>query len=142
MAQAKMGDTVKVHYTGRLKDGTVFDSSVGDEPLEFTLGSGDLIDGFESAVVGMAPGETKTETIPSDKAYGPHYAEMIIEVERARMPQDMEPEVGQQLEIQQENGQVFHVVITEMNDDTITLDANHPLAGEDLVFEIELLEIA
>jgi peptidylprolyl isomerase len=142
MEQVKSGDTVKVHYTGKLEDGTVFDSSVNDEPLEFTVGSGQLIPGFEQAVVGMEPGQTKVEKIAADQAYGPYMEEMVMEVDRATMPPDFEPEVGQALEIQRSSGEIIPVVITDVTDASVTLDANHPLAGMDLIFEIELLEIA
>jgi peptidylprolyl isomerase len=138
---AKLGDTVKVHYTGKLDDGTVFDSSVDRDPLEFTIGSGNIIPGFEQAVVGMTPGESKTEVIPNDQAYGPYMDEMVVIVDRRQMPGDLQPEVGQQLQIQQETGQVIPVVVTDISDGSITLDANHPLAGEDLTFEIELVAI-
>ncbi len=141
MVQAKVGDTVKVHYTGKLDDGTIFDSSVNSDPLQFTLGEGSIIPGFEQAVIGMAPGDAKTQHIPLDQAYGPYVEEMAVTVDRQQMPTDIEPEVGQQLQIQQPTGQVIPVVITNISDDTVTLDANHPLAGEDLTFEIELVEI-
>lgn len=142
MAQAKAGDTVKVHYTGKLDDGTVFDSSVDREPLEFTIGSGNIIPGFEQAVVGMSLGESKTEIIPTDQAYGPHLDEMVVVVDRQQMPEEIDPQVGQQLQIQQQNGQVLPVVITDVSGASVTLDANHPLAGEDLTFDIKLVEIA
>jgi peptidylprolyl isomerase len=142
MAQATSGDTVKIHYIGRLEDGTVFDSSAEREPLEFTISSGQVIPGFEQAVLGMTPGETKTEKIPMDQAYGPHREEMVLEVSREQIPPDISPEVGQQLQIQQANGQSVPVFVTDVTDDKIILDANHPLAGEDLTFEIELVEIA
>jgi len=142
MSQAKQGDTVKVHYTGKLEDGTVFDSSLEDDPLEFTIGEGDLIPGFERAIVGMEPGESKTEKIPSEQAYGPYAEEMVIEIDRSYMPPDFVPEVGQRLQVQQSDGEVVPVIITELNAETVTLDANHPLAGQDLIFEIQLLEIA
>ena len=141
MIQAKSGDTVKIHYTGKLDDGTVFDSSVDREPLEFTLDSGQVIPGFDQAVLGMTPGETKTEKIPMDQAYGPHRPEMVLEVSRQQMPAELQPEVGQQLQVQQGNGQTIPVVVTEVTEATVTLDANHPLAGEDLTFEIQLVEI-
>lgn len=140
--KVKTGDTVKVHYTGKLEDGEVFDTSVEDEPLEFTVGSGMLIPGFEEAVVGMAPGESKTLTIPSDQAYGPYIEEKVVQVERSYMPSDFVPEVGQQLEIQQSSGEIIPVIITDVSENVVTLDANHPLAGMDLIFEIQLLEIA
>jgi peptidylprolyl isomerase len=142
MAQAKTGDTVKVHYTGKLDDGTVFDSSADREPLEFKLGSGSIIPGFERAVLGMSLGESKTETIPTDDAYGPHLEEMVVVVDRQQMPAEIEPQVGQQLQLQQQDGQVLPVVITDVSDASVTLDANHPLAGEALIFDIELVEIA
>ena len=141
MIQAKPGDTVKIHYTGKLEDGTVFDSSMNREPLEFTLNGGQVIPGFEQAVVGMMPGESKTQKIPMDQAYGPYRAEMVIEVSRQQLPADLEPEVGQQLQVQQPNGQAVPVFVTEVTDATVTLDANHPLAGEDLTFDIQLVEI-
>lgn len=141
MTQAKPGDTVKIHYTGKLDDGTVFDSSVNREPLEFTLNAGQVIPGFDQAVLGMTPGESKTETIPMDQAYGPHRPEMVLQVDRQQMPPNLEPEVGQQLQVQSPQGQAIPVMITEVTDSKITLDANHPLAGEDLTFEIELVEI-
>lgn len=142
MEQVKAGDTVKVHYTGKLEDGTVFDSSVEDEPLEFTVGSGTLIPGFEQAVVGMAPGETKTEKIPADEAYGPYQEAMVMQIDRNYIPEDFEPEVGQHVEIQRPSGEVLEVTIIDITESAVTLDANHPLAGMDLIFEIELLEIA
>ncbi|MRR38361.1 peptidylprolyl isomerase [bacterium] len=144
MAQAKKGDTVKVHYTGKLTTGEVFDSSEegGNGPLEFTIGEGDVIPGFDEAVIGMTAGEAKTVTIPVDQAYGPRMDELVAEVEREYLPQDAEPKLGQQYEVTQDDGQVFNVTVTEMTDTTVTLDANHPLAGRDLVFEIKLVEIA
>ncbi|NJR51396.1 MAG: peptidylprolyl isomerase [Leptolyngbyaceae cyanobacterium CSU_1_3] len=142
MAQAQQGDTVKVHYTGKLDDGTVFDSSSSGDPLEFTIGSGNIIPGFEKAVVGMSPGDSKTELIPVDDAYGPHREEMVLVVDRAQMPSDLDPEIGQQLQIQQPSGQAIPVVITDISEAEVTLDANHPLAGEDLTFDIQLVEIA
>ncbi len=141
MVQAKPGDTVKIHYTGRLEDGTVFDSSSDRDPLEFTINQGQVIPGFEQAVLGMTPGESKTEKIPMDQAYGPHREEMVLEVSREQIPPDLNPEVGQQLQIQQANGQSVPVFVTDVTDAQITLDANHPLAGEDLTFDIELVEI-
>lgn len=142
MGQAKPGDIVKIHYTGRLNDGTVFDSSINRDPLEFTLNGGQVIPGFDQAVVGMSPGETKTEKIPMDQAYGPYRTEMVVEVTKQQMPAGLEPEVGQQLQVQQPNGQVLPVFVTDVTDSKVTLDANHPLAGEDLTFDIELVEIA
>ena len=141
MAQAKKGDTVKVHYTGKLADGTVFDTSANREPLQFTVGEGQLIPDFEEAVVGMNPGDSKTVEIASDNAYGPHREEMVMVVERSEFPDGLEPQVDQMLQVQQQNGQPFAVKVTEINGDKVTLDANHPLAGEDLTFDIQLAEI-
>jgi len=142
MTQAKYGDTVTVHYTGKLDDGTVFDSSIEREPLQFAIGGGNLIPGFEQAVIGMSPGESKTQSIPAAEAYGDHYSEMVVVVSREQVPPEMPISLGQQLQIQQSDGQIVPVLITDMTEDDITLDANHPLAGEDLVFEIQLLAIA
>lgn len=142
MAQAKQGDTVTVHYTGSLTTGELFDSSEESGPLKFTVGQDEVIPGFEEAVIGMSPGETKTVTIPEDKAYGARMPELVAEVERQFLPAGAEPVIGQQYEVTQDDGQVFNVTVTAMNDDTVTLDANHPLAGRDLIFEIKLMEIA
>ena len=139
--QAKIGDTVKVHYTGRLQDGTVFDTSVGSEPLEFTLGQGQIIPGFEQAVIGMQVGESKTVTISVDQAYGPRRDDMILEVSRDELPDDLEPTVGMQLQMNQGDGGIMIVTITEVSETTIKIDANHPLAGQDLTFDIELVDI-
>ena len=141
MAQAKQGDTVKVHYTGKLEDGTVFDTSADREPIEFTLGDGQIIPGFENAVLGMEVGEKKTATVPSDEAYGPHREDMMLRVSRDQFPPDLKPEVGQQLQMTQSNGQTLIVQVVEVDEQSVLLDANHPLAGKDLVFDIELVEI-
>jgi peptidylprolyl isomerase len=141
MAQAKLGDTVTVHYTGKLDDGTVFDSSTDREPLQFAIGEGNLIPGFEQAVVGMSPGDSKTEVIPADQAYGSHYPEMVLVVDRQQIPSDMPVDVGMQLQIRQETGDMVPVVITDVSEGEVTLDANHPLAGADLTFDIHLLNI-
>lgn len=141
MAQAKQGDTVRVHYTGKLEDGTVFDSSEGSDPLEFTIGEGEVIPGFENAVVGMEPGQKKTVTIPADEAYGFHQDELIATVGRDQFPDDVKPEMGQQYEMQRDDGETFVMTVTEITDDEVTLDANHPLAGEDLTFDLELVGI-
>jgi FKBP-type peptidyl-prolyl cis-trans isomerase 2 len=142
MQQVKTGDTVKVHYHGRLTDGTTFDSSEGREPLEFEVGSGMVIKGFDDGLVGMSVGEKKTVEIPVDDAYGAADPQMVMEFPIDRFPQDMKPEVGMQLTMTNESGQNFPVVIAEVKDDTVLLDGNHPLAGEDLVFDLELVEIA
>ncbi len=141
MEKAKVDDTVKVHYTGKFEDGTVFDSSEGRDPLEFTLGKKMVIPGFEAAAMGMSPGETKTIKIPAEEAYGPRHEEMVMEVSRASMPTEIEPEVGQVLQIGQSYDQMLQVVVAEVTETSVVLDANHPLAGMDLVFEIELVEI-
>jgi len=141
-AQAENGDTVQVNYTGRLADGTVFDSSVGREPLEFTLGAGQMIPGFEKAVFGMKVGEKKTVTIPVDEAYGPRRDDMIMEVPREKLPSDINPEVGMMLESTgKDGGRIIFTIINVSDNNTVTLDANHPLAGKDLTFEIELVKI-
>ncbi len=141
MTQAKHGDTVKVHYTGRFDDGQVFDSSSGREPLQFTIGQGQIIPGFEAAVLGMVPGQTKTEKILSDQAYGNHDENMVAEIERKLVPEDLKPEIGQELEMQRPNGETIPVIVTNVTESHVTIDANHPLAGKDLTFDIELLEI-
>ncbi|RAM50435.1 MAG: peptidylprolyl isomerase [Hapalosiphonaceae cyanobacterium JJU2] len=142
MGQAKLGDTVKVHYTGKLDDGTVFDSSAERDPLQFSIGEGLVIPGFEQAVVGMTPGESKRTNIPADEAYGPYRPELVMVVEKERIPTDVSVEVGQMLQISQSNGQAIPVVVTEVSDSQITLDANHPLAGQELIFDIQLVQIA
>ena len=141
MEQAKAGDKVKVHYTGRQPNGETFDSSVGQEPLEFTLGAGEVIPGFEAGVLGMAVGEHRTVEIEPDDGYGPYNEDMVLEVEREQFPEEMQPEVGQQLQVRQDGGQAISVVVTAVDDETVTLDANHPLAGQTLTFEIELVSI-
>jgi peptidylprolyl isomerase len=141
MVKAKNGDTVTVHYTGRLEDGTVFDSSANRDPLEFTLGDGLLIPGFEQAVLGMSPGESKTAEVSADQAYGPHREAMVVEIDRQEFPPHFQPEVGQQLQIPQSEGQVARLIVTAVSEQKVTLDANHPLAGRDLTFDIQLVEI-
>jgi peptidylprolyl isomerase len=138
---AKSGDSVKIHYTGTLEDGTTFDSSAGRDPLEFTLGSGQVIAGFDEAVTGMEAGEKKTVTIPADKAYGQRNEEMVITAPREQVPPEINPEVGQQLQMAGPNNQPIIVQITEVTDEHIVLDANPPLAGKDLTFDIELVSI-
>lgn len=139
--KAASGDTVKVHYTGKLEDGTVFDSSKRKAPFEFTLGKTSVIIGFEQAILGMQAGERKTIKIASDNAYGPHLPELVSTVKKAQFPVHIVPELGQQLEIRQTDGPTILVTITNVSDDEVTLDANHPLAGQDLIFDIELVEI-
>ena len=141
MTQAKAGDTVRVHYTGTLADGSEFDTSKGRDPLEFTIGGGRVIAGFEKAALGMAAGESKTVTIPAEEAYGPHVEEMVREVERSAIPADIPLEEGLQLQATGPNSQPLVLTVVAVGEETVTLDANHPLAGEDLTFEISLVEI-
>lgn len=137
---AKHGDTVRVHYKGTLDDGSEFDNSAGREPLEFRLGTGQVISGFERTVAGMTVGESRTARLNPADAYGTHRAELVLALPRAQFPEGLEPQVGQQLELEGDGGRT-PVVITEVAADTVTLDANHPLAGEALTFELELVEI-
>lgn len=140
MTQATIGNTVKVHYTGTLDDGTQFDSSEGRDPLEFVLGEGQVISGFEKGVEGMAVGDKKNIHIPAEEAYGQHHVELVQEVPRTQIPEEIELEVGLQLQAQGPNGP-FLLVVSELTDETAILDGNHPLAGKDLNFELELMEI-
>ncbi len=141
MTAAKSGDTVRIHYTGTLSDGSVFDSSEGREPLEFTLGSGQVIPGFDTGVTGMEVGETKTIEIASDDAYGPVHEDARQDVPRAQIPDEIPLEVGIQLQMQSPTGQVVPVTVVAITDEAVTLDANHPLAGKDLTFALELVSI-
>ena len=141
MSQAKAGDTVKIHYTGTLEDGTQFDSSEGRDPLEFELGSGQVIPGFDKAVEGMSVGEEKSVTIASDDAYGPHNQQMVQEVPKTALPANLEPKQGMALQAQGQDGQPINLTVTEVGEESITVDANHPLAGKALKFEIELVAI-
>ena len=138
MTEARKGDNVKVHYTGRLEDGTVFDSSAGKKPLEFTVGSGQVIPGFDEAVVGMATGQAKTVHIPVDKAYGARNEQMVITTPLEHVPPGLDPELGMRLDMCVANGELIRVVVTEITDSHITLDAKPPLAGKYLIFEIDL----
>lgn len=142
MAQAKDGDVVKVHYTGRLEDGTVFDSSVDRAPIEFRLGEGQIIPGFERLVRGMQVGESRSAAIPVEDAYGPRRDEMVLQVGHEHFPDDLNPSVGQRLEMEREDGEVLQVTVTDVSDAGVTIDANHPLAGHALKFDVELVEIA
>lgn len=141
MQQVQSGDKVKVHYHGKLRSGETFDSSQGREPLEFTVGSGQVIKGFDQGVMGMQVGDKRTVEIPVQDAYGPKQDEMIIEFPRNQFPPDMKPEEGMQLMMNNGAGQSFPVTVTEVKEDSVILDANHPLAGQDLIFDIELVEI-
>jgi FKBP-type peptidyl-prolyl cis-trans isomerase 2 len=142
MVQVKSGDIINVHYTGKLVDGTLFDSSVGREPLEFEVGSGMVIKGFDEGVTGMSVGEKKTVYIPAAEAYGDMNPEQLAVFNKAEIPSDIPYEVGMQLNMHQDgSGQVMPVVVVDVTDTTITLDANHPLAGKDLIFDLELVSI-
>ena len=141
MAQVKKGDTVKVHYHGTLSDGSIFDSSTGGEPLEFEVGSGMVIAGFDEGVTGMAVGEKRTVNIVANEAYGPVQQDMIMEFPKTQFPPDMVPEVGLQLSMSNNEGQQFPVTIIDVKDEFVVLDANHPLAGKDLTFDLELVDI-
>lgn len=141
MTQAKSGDTVRIHYTGTLDDGTQFDSSAGRDPLEFALGGGQVIPGFDSAVDGMAVGESKSVTIQPEDAYGHRHDRLVQDLPKSALPEEIEPAVGMQLQSESPDGHVMNLVVTAVGDDSITLDANHPLAGKALTFDIELVEI-
>ena len=142
MSEAKSGDTVKIHYTGTLADGTEFDSSRGQEPLEFTLGEGQMISGFEEAVVGMAPGENKTVTLVSDEAYGERNEAMVQQVPRSAIPPEIELSEGLLLQAQGPEGETLRFTVADFNEEAVTVDGNHPLAGRDLTFQLELVQIA
>lgn len=141
MAQATDGDTVNMHFTGTLADGTVFDSSKDREPLEFTVGTNKVIAGFEEGVLGMEVGESKTINVPVDKAYGPHSLEKIMEVERSQMPPDMNPQIDMMISGTQPGGATIKFRVVGVTETSVTLDSNHPLAGKDLTFEIQLVSI-
>lgn len=142
MTQAKSGDTVRIHYTGTLNDGSTFDSSAGRDPLEFTLGSGQVIPGFDTGVTGMSVGEKKTINIPAENAYGDIDPDARQAVPRDQIPADIPLEIGTMLQMQAPTGQVVQVAVVEVSETEVMLDANHPLAGKDLNFELELVEIA
>ncbi len=142
MTQAKNGDTVKVHYTGKLDDGTVFDTTSEGDPLEFTLGEGRIIAGFEQAVEGMKPGESKTTKIEAEEAYGQRRDDLILSFGREEIPSEIPPELGQRVQLRRSDGTPVPAIIVDVNDQQVTLDANHPLAGLSLTFDIELVELA
>ena len=142
MAQAKNGNKVKVHYTGKLADGGVFDSSKQGDALQFVLGEGQLIPGFEKAVVGMNVGEEKTFTIPAREAYGDHKTDLVFTVDRSSLPSHINPAIGQRFQIKQKDGSATAVMVSAVSDANVTFDANHPLAGKDLTFDIQIVEIA
>ncbi|MDZ7710623.1 MAG: peptidylprolyl isomerase [Roseovarius sp.] len=141
MTQVKEGDTVRIHYTGTLADGETFDSSQGRDPLEFTVGSGQIIPGLEAALPGMAVGEKKTVEVPAADAYGDADPEAKQSVPRADIPEDIPLDIGTRLQVQTPQGQVMPVTVAEVSEEQVILDANHPLAGQDLTFAIELVEI-
>jgi peptidylprolyl isomerase len=141
MQQVQQGDKVRVHYHGKLRSGEIFDSSQGRDPLEFTVGSGQVIKGFDEGVKGMEVGDKRTVEIPVVDAYGEKSEDMIIEFPKSQFPEDMSPQVGQQLMMSNGSGQSFPVTIMEVQEESVLLDANHPLAGQDLIFDIELVEI-
>lgn len=142
MTQAAAGNRVKVHYTGTLDGGAQFDTSVGGDPLEFTLGGGGVIPGFETAIIGMARGDSKTVKISATEAYGPHHADWVMEVERARFPQDIELEAGRRLQAVASGGETLDLMVVAVGESNVTLDFNHPLAGQNPAFALELAEIA
>ena len=141
MSQVKANDTVRVHYTGKLTDGRVFDSSLEREPLEFTMGKGQLIPGFEKGILDMKVSEKKTVNIPVDETYGDSRPELIQEVDKSQLPEDIKPEVGMGLVSKSPDGQEMNLVVKEVKEESIVVDANHPLAGQDLIFDLEVIEI-
>jgi peptidylprolyl isomerase len=142
MSAAKDGDTVAVRFTGKLEDGTVFEATGEDEPLKFTLGLGETIPGFEAALFGMEQGESKTVTLEPESAFGPRFEQMVHQVERAAIPDEIELKVGIVLQAQQPGGEALSLTVIDLNEESVTLDANHPLAGKRIVYDIELVEIA
>lgn len=141
MSKVKLGDTVKVHYTGKLDDGTIFDSSREREPFQVNLGAGNVIPGFENGIIGMEVGQSKTVTIPPEDGYGSRRQDLVVEVKEKDFPDNIEPEPGQRLRVKQADGSVVNVTVAGVDSGVITLDANHPLAGKTLTFEIELMEV-
>ena len=141
MPGVRQGDTVKVHYTGRLDNGKVFDTSAEQDPLQFKVGGHEVIPGFEQAVLGMSVGDSRTTKISASRAYGPRRKDLVIEVDRKNIDDDTNIEIGQRLKIKQPDGKEFIVEVTGVQDSTVTLDANHPLAGKDLTFDIDLVDI-
>ena len=141
MDLAKDGDTIKVHYTGKLENGKVFDTSKDREPLEFTIGSDNMMSGFEKGVIGMEVGGTKTFTVLPEDAYGPRRDELIATIDKSEFPKHITPKIGLHLEIKHPEGGMMNLTIADMNEDTVTMDANHPLAGKILTFDVELVGI-
>lgn len=142
MQKAGLFDSVKVHYVGTLDDGTVFDSSLEREPLEFVVGEGMLLQAFEQGVLGMELGETKVIKIAAENAYGPYHKEYVADFNRSQFPPEVEPKIGYRIEIKDDNGDVIPAIITAINGDTVTLDANHPLAGRDITFKLQLISVS
>ena len=141
MRQAKCGDRVAVHYTGKLENGEVFTNSKVDEPFEFTIGKGEVIPGFENGVISMEVGETKTITVPPEEAYGPRSKELLIQIEKGFLPENIALAIGEQLQIPQKDGNPINATISDMDEDTVTLDANHPLAGTTVIFNVLVVAI-
>ncbi len=141
MSEAKPGDTVRIHYTGKLEDGTQFDSSEGREPLQFAVGGGQVIPGFDNAVEGMAVGDKKSVTIQPEEAYGQRHEQLVQDVPRDQLPDDLTPAVGMELQAKDQSGQMMRLSVTAIDEESITVDGNHPLAGKTLNFDIELVEI-
>ena len=141
MIRAKSGDTVKVHYTGKFEDGTEFATSIHNDPLQFTIGEGQVISGLEQAIMGMSPGEAKTAEILAEQAYGPYQEDKVVEVSRDRFPPHLELQIGTVLRMRKAGGEKIRRIVTTVSETSVTLDANHPLAGEDLTFDLELIEI-
>jgi FKBP-type peptidyl-prolyl cis-trans isomerase 2 len=141
MKKAEKGQKVKVHYTGKLEDGTTFDTSVGKTPLEFTIGEGQLIPGFEKGVIGLKEGESTEINIPAEEGYGEIQEQLVGKIPKEKLPENLEPKVGMRLQSQTPDGQTFVVKVVDISEDDITIDGNHELAGKDLVFEVELVEI-
>jgi peptidylprolyl isomerase len=141
MSEAKKGDTVHVHYTGKLDDGSVFDSSEGRDPLTFQLGVGQVVPGFDKAVTGMEVGEKKTVTFPSDEAYGPRMQQLVFTVPRENLPSGYDPQEGEVLGMETRDGRQMSVKVIEATEEGVKLDGNHPLAGEDLTFDVELVKV-
>jgi peptidylprolyl isomerase len=142
MSRVKDGDTVRVHYTGKLEDGQIFDSSRERQPIEFMVGSGNIIPGIEEAVISMESGDTKTIEIPSEEAFGPRQEELVVEIEKSKLPDHITPAMGQTLRMQHGNGTHTDLMIVDVSEERITLDGNHPLAGHKLIFDLELVDIA
>ncbi len=137
----KEGDTIKIHYTAKLKDGDVFESSRGHVPFQFKVGEGSVIPGLEKAVIGMKVGETKTVEVSPEDGFGPRHEELVFRVDKKSIPQDIDPFIGQNLQMQHPDGGIVNLTVTDINEDTVTLDANHPLAGNMIIFDLELVEI-